>query len=278
MKPLHLLACLIAFSSMLAGQAVGLSSVEGQVVNGATGEPLRGAVVTLQSTGGRAMRPGEPPRPPMSNVEAETDDQGHFAFRGLEAGGYRIVAQRQGSVGPNPTGVNSANSQLWLGEGQQLTGYMVRLTAQSVITGKVLDEYGEPVMGAQVYAQPAAGSANGGRPIMTGRNTQSNDLGEYRIANLSAGDYIDRSRSPEQKPSLRRLEPALLDKPQLVYATTYHPGTAVVGEAARVHVADGAVAGGIDQIGEGHCVYDSRHGGRSGASPRSPGLSAVEAA
>ncbi|MGD0498019.1 MAG: carboxypeptidase-like regulatory domain-containing protein [Bryobacteraceae bacterium] len=228
---------MIAFSSMLAGQAADPSSVEGQVINAGNGEPLRGAVVTLQRTSGRAARPGEPPQPPGSNAEVESDEQGRFAFRGLEAGGYRISARRQGFIDPNQAGANFPNSQLWLGEGQQLTGYMVRVTAQSVIAGKVLDEYGDPVTGAQVFARRAAGSAIPGRPAMAGGSVQSNDLGEYRIANLSAGDYVVAAALPVYR---------IKAGPQLIYATTYHPGTAVASKAAPVHVADGAVAAGID--------------------------------
>lgn len=227
-------------------QTNSLCSVEGQVVSSAGGAPVRRAVVTLQRTTGRPVLPGQPPQTPMSSVQMETDEQGHFAFRDLEAGGYRVTVQRQGFVGQNGMFPGPPNVQLWLGEGQQLTNYVVRATPQSVIAGRVVDEFGDPVMGAQVYAQ-RAGSASGGLNRNAG-SVQSNDLGEYRIASLSAGDYIvaasyqDRNRgifvSPNQPPSP--------DKPQLVYATTYHPSTAVASEAAPVHVTDGAVISGID--------------------------------
>jgi hypothetical protein len=73
-------------------QTSGLSSVEGQVLSSGDGMPVRRAVVTLQRSTGCAVRPGEPPQqPPMSPSEVETDDQGHFAFRDLEAGGYLDV-------------------------------------------------------------------------------------------------------------------------------------------------------------------------------------------
>src|ERR1039458_10304014 len=253
MKPVYVVGCLIAFGSILAAQTGGLSSVAGQVLSSADGTPVRRAVVTLQRSTGRAVRPGEPPQQtPMSPSEVETDDQGRFAFRDLEAGGYRVTVQRQGFVG-QPV-VPIPNSQLWLGEHHQLTGYVVRATPQSVITGKVLDEFGDPVQGAQVYAQRAAGSASGGRPAMAGSanggrlatagSAQSNDLGEYRIANLSAGDYIV-AANPQNRNRPNMNQP-LPDTPQPVYTTTYYPGTAVVDEAAPVHVADGAVAGGID--------------------------------
>jgi len=203
----------------------------------------------LRRTNGVAMaQPGQPPRAPMTSLQAETDDQGHFAFHDLAAGGYQVTVQRQGFVGQNGTpGVPAPNVQLWLGEGQQLTGYAVHVTPQAIIAGRVLDEYGDPVMGALVFAQ-RAGNANGPRTNVNAGNVQSNDLGEYRIANLGAGDYVvaanyqDRNRGIVTPPS-QQLPP---DKPQLIYATTYHPGTAVASEAGTVHVTDGAVVAGID--------------------------------
>jgi hypothetical protein len=205
-------------------------------------------VTLMRTTGGRAFVPGRPPQAQISQLHTETDDQGHFAFHDLEAGGYRVTVQRQGFVGQNGMpGVPAQNLEVFLGDGQQLTGYVVRTTPQSVIAGRVLDEYGDPIMGAQVFAR-RAGPANGMTPANANAgNAQSNDLGEYRIAGIGAGDYIvgasyqDRSRMivpPNQQPSP--------DKPQLVYATTYHPATAVASEAAAVHVTGGAVVGGID--------------------------------
>jgi protocatechuate 3,4-dioxygenase beta subunit len=247
MKTIHILACSIALASVLGAQTGGRSSVEGQVVSGADGTPVRRAAVSLQRTfSSGAALPGQPPRTQLPQPQTETDDQGHFAFHDLEPGGYQVTVQRQGFVAQNGMGMGGPNVQLWLGEGQQLTGYVVRATPQAVIAGKVIDEYGDPVMGAQVYAQ-RAGSANGGRPVMNGGNVQGNDLGEYRIAGLSAGDYLVATAYLNQNRAImtgsRQPSPG---QPQLVYATTYHPSTAVASEAAPVHVADGAVIGGID--------------------------------
>jgi hypothetical protein len=246
MKTIHILACSIALASVLGAQTGGRSSVEGQVVSGADGTPVRRAAVSLQRTfSSGAALPGQPPRTQLPQPQTETDDQGHFAFHDLEPGGYQVTVQRQGFVAQNGMAIGGPNVQLWLGEGQQLTGYVVRATPQAVIAGKVVDEYGDPVMGAQVYAQ-RAGSATG-RPVMNGGNVQSNDLGEYRIAGLSAGDYLVATAYLNQNRAImtgsRQPSPG---QPQLVYATTYHPGTAVAGAAAPVHVADGAVIGGID--------------------------------
>jgi hypothetical protein len=199
-------------------------------------------------TSSRVTLPGQPPQTQVPQLQAQTDDQGHFAFQDLEAGGYRVTVQRQGFIGQNGMpGGPPPYVEVWLGEGQQLTGYVVRATPQSVISGTVRDEFGDPVMGAQVFAK-RAGSANTRQPNMNAGNAQSNDLGEFRIPGLAAGDYIvgatyqDRSRM--YAPPNRQATP---DKPQLVYAATYHPGTTVASEAAVIHVPEGgAVVSGID--------------------------------
>src|SRR5262245_52931377 len=76
------------FPSLQTG--VGKGSIEGQVVNLATGSPLKRATVRLVGIGRRP----EGGMPGMANKE--TDDQGRFSFIGLEAGKYQLSVERQG--------------------------------------------------------------------------------------------------------------------------------------------------------------------------------------
>ncbi|HUP03488.1 MAG TPA: carboxypeptidase-like regulatory domain-containing protein [Bryobacteraceae bacterium] len=236
------LAAILALPLFLAAQAGKMASVEGQLVGGADNAPVRRATITLQLTNSPyAVRPGQPPRADsMTRVsQAETDDQGHFTFTNLRTGGYIVTVQRQGYV--RSGAAMGPASELWLGEGQKLTGYVIHATAQAVIAGKVLDEFGDPVMGAQVYAQTAAGDGRG----LSGGSVQTNDLGEYRIAGLSAGEYLvvasyqDRSRSmyANQRPP---------EGPQMVYTATYHPAATDRAQAETVRVAAGATVSGVD--------------------------------
>src|SRR5437868_15547714 len=98
----------------------------------------------------------------------------------------------------------------------------------AVVTGRVLDEDGDPVPDAEVtvwrrkfvFAGPkfeAAGSA------------QSNDLGEYRIGGLLAGNYYVSASAPVNFQSLvpaqRNLDEAGAKVPETAYVTTYYPNT-----------------------------------------------------
>jgi hypothetical protein len=60
---------------------------------------------------------------------------------------------------------------------------------QSVVLGKVADEQGDPVMNAQVSVLGTR-VAGGRRTFQMTAATQTNDLGEFRIASLPAGRFI----------------------------------------------------------------------------------------
>src|SRR5690348_14746766 len=64
-------------------------TVEGQVANSLTGDPVRKARVTLRGMGG----------PNRSGYSVVTDAGGHFIFREVDPGQYYLFAARNGFVG-----------------------------------------------------------------------------------------------------------------------------------------------------------------------------------
>jgi len=249
-----ILGCLLASSQAFFGQAIATSSIEGQVVNQITGAPIPRAALSLRLNPTRATRPGEPPRNVNATIDVESDAQGRFAFHNLEAGGYQITAQRQGFIDARARGgvaANSVASQLFLGEAQQLTGYLVRLTPQSVIAGKVVDADGDPVAGCQVRAL-RWGYSNGVRQLMpylfSGMALTTNDLGAYRLAGLPPGSYYVEASPRNQNQNRVPIYPQqpLPDQPQMIYATTYHPSATEASAATAIRVAEGVEVTGID--------------------------------
>ncbi len=90
------------------------------------------------------------------------------------------------------------------------------LTPQSVAFGKVLDDQGDPVMGAQITALSSRVIDGRARFQQAGTGA-TNDLGEYRIAGLQRGKYIvcvhvNQPNGPEQR------------GPQTVAADSCYPG------------------------------------------------------
>jgi Carboxypeptidase regulatory-like domain len=165
--------------------AADLATVEGQVNDASTGEPLRKASITMnlvRNTPGAA--------PVQSNYSATTDATGKFTIQRLEPGQYRVNANHTGYLNMqyNARRPDGPGTVLELGRAQKMTGVNFRLTPHGVIAGHMLDEDGDPLQGVQVQLMRAV--YNRGRKTLqqfNGNNT--NDLGEYRIAGIQPGKY-----------------------------------------------------------------------------------------
>jgi hypothetical protein len=157
---------------------VGTSVVSGTVVVAGTGQPARRARVVLNATESGGSR------------TTMTDESGRFTFSGLAGGRYSLSASKTGHVGVT-FGQNRPGrpgTAIQLADGEKFTADL-QLPRGSVITGTVLDEYGEPTPGTQVRALRFAMQAGGRRLQQSGSGT-TDDRGIYRIFGLQPGDYI----------------------------------------------------------------------------------------
>jgi hypothetical protein len=170
---------LILFGCALRGET--LARVEGHVLDQA-GQPVRKATVRLTGNpppvNGRATRS-------TTYVEV-TDANGAFTVDQLAPGSYILSAQK-----PGYTPVRNGTAQFPnfnLAAGQVKKDTEVRLVQQGVISGRVMDRDGDPVVGAQVQALHV--QYNGARRLLTPSTTAStDDQGNFRIANVEPGRY-----------------------------------------------------------------------------------------
>ena len=161
----------------LANAAPANCAADGMVVNSNTGEPIVRAVVSAASAGPGGF--------------AVSDAQGRWSLTGITCGRTQISAQKQGFIafgnGQNRQG--AATKPLQLVDGSPAHDVKVALTPQSVILGKVIDENGDPIQGAQIQAMYSS-VVEGKRQWQMRGGTQTNDLGEYRMHGLFGGKYI----------------------------------------------------------------------------------------
>lgn len=103
-----------------------------------------------------------------------------------------------------------------------------------VITGRVIDEYGEPVSDVFVSAQRQQFVNGTRRPMQAGSPSSSNDIGEFRIYGLAPGEYYIAA-------SLRggSGNPYETTADRSGYAPTYYPSTPDIAGAQRVTVRAG---------------------------------------
>jgi hypothetical protein len=153
-----------------APPAPGTSSIAGTVLNDATNEPLKKVQVTLAG--------------PISGQQpsAVTDASGSFAFHKLPAGTYTLMAMREGFDQERGMLLGDSQKQITVTADQNKTAVELRLAPNGAISGRLTDEIGDPAPYCNVSALDAAGNERG--------QAQTDDHGEYRIANLSAGRYL----------------------------------------------------------------------------------------
>jgi hypothetical protein len=209
------------------------AAIEGQVLNGVTGEPLKKTAVTLQTIGSTRGQP----------TVTVTDAGGQFAIQDIDPGRYVLSAERNGFVRQS-YGSRSSNrpgTTLTLERGKRVTDIVIKLMPQGVITGRIVDEDNDPIFNVTVQTL-RYGYTQGKRQLVPASAEQSNDLGEYRIHGLPAGKYYViatvRNRPGEES-----------------YPSVYYPGASDPTTAIQVDVAAGSEVRGIDMtLSRAHTV------------------------
>jgi protocatechuate 3,4-dioxygenase beta subunit len=242
---------------VLAAAAVGQTgnaTVEGTVVNSVTGAPVAHAFVYLMG--------GRPPGPATvtTGVSTYSDKEGRFRLEGLAGGVFNATARKGGYVDALQAG--QLTSTVTLAAGETKTGVVLKLTPQAVIAGRVVDEFGEVVQGAQVQAlmrQRQRGQESWG---MTRGFATTNDRGEYRLIGLAPGQYVVAVQY--QDPA--KMFPGAMAGHAEAYATTYYPKALEAEAATPLAVAAGQLREGADLVLQKDAAYSvkGRVVGRNG--------------
>jgi hypothetical protein len=124
------------------------------------------------------------------SLTVTADDNGRFSFSGIAPGSYRLFATRDGYV-RNEFGQRTPSGRgvpVTVAEEQEMKGVVVTLTPTGTITGRVLSSEGVPLRNVTIKALKS--SFFDGERIMTPAfETNTNDLGEYRLHTLIPGAY-----------------------------------------------------------------------------------------
>jgi len=212
-------------------------SVEGTVLNVQTGEPLKKAHVNLTPIQSQKFN--------STSWGAVTDAAGRFLIDEVDPGKYRFSADRNGFVQMEyqAKAPGKSGSLLTLSKGQKLTDVVFRMTPHGVISGKVVDEDGEPLAGAGIMVMRHT-YENGKRTLSSEGNASTNDRGEYRAYGIAPGKYFvclsyDRSFGMQQV-EIRK------EGSEDGYVPTFYPNVSRSAQASQVEVTAGNEVSGID--------------------------------
>ena len=238
-----------------SGSAPKPGSIQGAVVNSATGAPIGSATVSLAAI--------VPAGSPSYSRLAATDQAGKFEIDNVEPGFYRVdYIHAQGYVYQPPPG-SALSGQVVVAEGQHVTDITLEMLPLGAISGTVTDENGEPLQDVQV-AVMAYGYSDGSKSLQIADGATTDDRGAYRVFNLWPGNYFVHAWWPPGRPQralppTEPLPPNLhRDTPETGFVPAFYPNASDVSQATPVRLAPGGQVSGIDLRLRSVPVFDIR--------------------
>ena len=233
--------CSAMFSAQLPsndrnGSPDGKFTIAGTVVSSTMGAPLANARVSISDV-----------RNPEQVQRLITTENGHFEFRGLKAAKFSLQGAKRGFLSAAYEQHEQFSTAIVTGAEYNTENLVLRLTPLAFLSGKIIDEFGDPVRTAQVSLYLKSTRAGISRVTLVG-NDSTDDQGYYEFSALAPGDYF---LSAAGKPWYA-VHPALLSAPggtnsppnvprslDVVYPTTFYNGATEADGAAPIAVKAG---------------------------------------
>ena len=207
-----------------------VGSVAGKVT--IKGKAAPGIVVGL-----RTSNPGSPFEP---SFRGTTDQEGKYRINDLPAGSYQAAPVAPAFVIGD---VNNPRGQMIvLGEGENVDEINFSLVRGGVITGKVTDADGRPVVEQRVNLLRADPQPNQTGPVYPITSVQTDDRGIYRMFGLTAGRYKVTVGQSQDNFFIG------VATGQAAYKQTFHPDTTDPAKATIIEVIEGSEATNVDIV------------------------------
>lgn len=215
-------ACLMVQAQNPA-QKTNPSTISGKVTF--KGKGLPGISVGARSTQSGRSR---------NTLIVTTDQLGNYRIPNVAPGEYEVMpAAPQYLVG----GLAPIKS-LIVGEGENLENVDFVLVRGGVITGKVVDADGRPMIEEPVEIFPMGGTDEKPLVLMNVFSDPTDDRGVYRIWGLRPGKYRVAAGLSQERMYARGT--------RSVFLQTYHPSTTVASEATIIVVTEGSETTNVD--------------------------------
>lgn len=229
-------------------------TVEGQVVNAASGAPLKRANLRLQP-----VIEGKDIRATRTTYTSSTDAEGKFVLQDVNPGTYMLRADRAGYIAQSygSRSVSGIGSRLKLDPGQSMKDLQIKLVPQAMVFGKVIDDDGEAVAGVRIQMQRLM-FFNGKKQWSPYANGTSQADGTFVLGGIPSGKYYLSAETFGDTGSYGEIESAAGKSGRESFLKTYFPNALDIASAAPLDIGAGAELRGVEIRMRRGRVYEIR--------------------
>jgi hypothetical protein len=210
--------------------------IEGNVLDAASHQPVRKATVFINFMGDlKSMVTAQTQR--AEPQTAITDSSGKFTFNNLSAGQYQLTVTHPSY----PQGRMGVRKTVEVKDGTA-SGVTIELVPGATITGRIVDEDGDPLNGCFVQVQPA-GKSNMGVAM---RGPIMREDGSYKLYEISPGKYTISAQCMEPVFQPRPLSEGPDPPPSAAYPVQFYPTAIDVKSAQILELLPGEEKSGVE--------------------------------
>lgn len=184
---------------------------------------------------------------PLDNrtaAKTTTDDDGKYQLTGLAAGQFRIMPLAKAFVMATSGAYTQPGQSITVAEGETITKIDFALVRGGVITGRITDTNGRPVIGERVNVVARdAPDTDSPMTMFDGPRNRTDDRGVYRVYGLSPGNY---KVSIGQEAAAGNV--AIMGMGGSQYTKTFYPGVAEAAKATILEISEGTEVVNIDIV------------------------------
>ncbi|MBO0862888.1 MAG: hypothetical protein J2P21_31200 [Chloracidobacterium sp.] len=237
---------LIAYSQSASAQTpqrenrTRTASISGRVT--ISGKPAANAAVIITETGLKIYA-DDSESPIRFQTKVRTDGDGRYLVGGLAEGRYHVGAVLNAFVYTGKSLNSDSGRMVTLDEGEARENIDFPLIRGGVITGKVMDNEGAPLIAesVQLYTLDEQGQKRAYEGNSSYEMSETDDRGVYRIYGLPPGRYIISASGEDAK-----------------FVTTWHPDTTDEKQARIIDIKEGSEVTEVDiRFGSARKTYQA---------------------